>query len=161
MGEYFLMSYHFNKETAIDFGLYPIDENTAINLNDNSLWKKSNLYDFGWGQECGYIKLPLPDRVLLFDIVLHSTSKDDVYGSASMILKDYPEELLRLCEDLISKNRQNGELKRLIKVFNLKTPINRSKTTGKDFSQICNDFERWKYISKKTQTIRGRFSDCD
>ena len=64
-------------------------------------------------------------------------------------------------EDLISKNRQNGELKRLIKVFNLKTPINRSKTTGKDFSQICNDFERWKYISKKTQTIRGRFSDCD
>lgn len=57
MGEQFLMSFHFDKSKASDFGLIEKDENTAIDPRDNSIWKKCALYDFGWGAETGKYEL--------------------------------------------------------------------------------------------------------
>lgn len=48
MGKYFVMSVRFNKCSALDFGLIPKDSGTAIDPNDNSIWVKTELYDFGW-----------------------------------------------------------------------------------------------------------------
>lgn len=49
MSEQFLMSFHFDKSKASDFGLIEKDEDTTIDPCDNSIWEKCALYDFGWG----------------------------------------------------------------------------------------------------------------
>jgi len=149
MGQYFLISQHFDKTTAKDFGLSEQSETFAVCENDGSVWQKAELYDFGWGKECGYIKLPIPNKHLLFDIVLHSTSDDDVYGAATLIAEDYSDALLVLCEKLLQKNADTVILQRLTEIFHLDSPINRSDTFGKELSQIQNDFERWKAVAQK------------
>ena len=82
MGNYFVMSMRFNKCNASDFGFILKDKNTAINPNDNSIWIKASLYDFGWGKENGFYKDPLPCFDSLFEIALYSTNSDDMYGAA-------------------------------------------------------------------------------
>ena len=153
MGQYFLMSRRLNKTTAKDFGLCPQSETRAVCESDGSVWQKAELYDFGWGKECGYIKLPMPDEKLLFDIVLHSTSEEDVYGAAALITEAYSDALLVLCEDVLQKKTDACAVKRLIDVFRLEIPINRSKTIGKDLSQIQSDFERWKAVAERAKAF--------
>ena len=61
----FMMSMRFNKESPEDFGLIPSeDSDIYVKPSDNSLWKKRNLYDFGWGKENGFYKLPLPNFMI-------------------------------------------------------------------------------------------------
>ncbi len=49
------MSYHFNKHNALDFGLSEIEgKPLCFDALDHSTWVKTELYDFGWGDEIGY-----------------------------------------------------------------------------------------------------------
>ena len=83
MGKYFVMSMRFNKRSASDFGLVPVDLNMAVNPEDNSVWKRATLYDFGWGKENGFYKYPLLEFEDLFELVLCATDREDVYGAAA------------------------------------------------------------------------------
>ena len=76
MGDYFVMSIRFNKHNATDFGLISNDTTTAINPKDGSLWQKTNLYDFGWGKENGFHRVPLPGFETLLELVLYSKNKE-------------------------------------------------------------------------------------
>lgn len=153
MGEYFLISKHFNKQNASDFGLIPNDENFATNPYDKSIWIKVNLYDFGWGKENGYYKHPLPDFLTLFEMVLYSENEDDVYGAAAIILEQYPEELLIQCEKLMVAQNRKNDFRKLSIVFKLNIEINRSPVLNKTYDQIQNDFERWKKVSAMANNI--------
>lgn len=84
MGNYFVMSMIFNKCSDSDFGLVSNGTDTAINPKDNSIWVKAALYDFGWGKENGFYKAPLPGFDILFDLALHSTNRDDMYGETAV-----------------------------------------------------------------------------
>ena len=148
MGNYFVMSKRFNKREATDFGFTPIDADTAINPKDNSIWKKTSLYDFGWGKENGFYKVPLPEFDTLFELALHSTSSEDTYGAAAIILEKYPDSLLDKCEEIMMDNSQKKEFKRLTELFNLKNALNRSPISGKTLKQIQNDYARWENVSK-------------
>ena len=148
MGNYFVMSTRFDKSKASDFGFISKDSNTAIDPNDNSIWIKINLYDFGWGKENGFYKRPLPDFDTLFELVLYSTNKDDMYGAAAVILEKFPDKLLIQCEKMINAHHQKQEIKRIVELFNLKYPINRCVVLGKNNNQIQDDFTRWKKISE-------------
>ena len=86
MGKYFVMSIRFNKCIASDFGLISKNENIAINPIDNSIWIKTKLYDFGWGKENGFYKIPLPNFNTLLELALYSTNEEDMYGAAAVIL---------------------------------------------------------------------------
>ena len=57
MGHFFVMSTRFNKCDASDFGLLPLAEDMALSPNDGSIWAKTELYNFGWGDENGYYLL--------------------------------------------------------------------------------------------------------
>jgi len=153
------MSKRFNKSEASDFGLIPKDMNTAINPNDNSLWIKCSLYDFGWGKENGYYKTPLPNIDELFYLALSSSDEEDLYGAASIILENYGEELLIKCEMIIDDPTQRKVLRRMIEVFGLETPINRSSIFNKSYDQIQSDHARWLNISRAVtkNEPKGRF----
>ena len=142
MGKYFVMSVRFNKCSALDFRLIPKDSGTAIDPNDNSIWVKTELYDFGWGKENGFYKAPLPDFDTLLELVLHSEDRDDMYGAAAIILEKYADELLYRCEAMMNDPLRKKEFRRSAEVFRLEEPLNRSNHT------------RWKKIAQAAGKIR-------
>lgn len=147
MGNYFVMSTRFNKSKASDFGLISKDANTAINPNDNSIWIRTALYDFGWGKETGFYKSPLPNFDILLELALNSKSRDDMYGAAAMILENFADELLCQCETLINDRSRKKEFKRLVELFKLKSATNRCSVDRKTYEQVKSDYCRWKKIS--------------
>lgn len=153
MGNYFAMSFQFNKGNASDFGFIAKDENTAIDPKDDSVWIKCALFDFGWGKENGFYKVPLPGFGVLFDLVLHSENRDDMFGAAAVILEKYADDLLCQCEKIMNDRARKEEFKRLVEVFNLKLPTNRSSVVQKTYAQIQNDYRRWKTVSEKAMKI--------
>lgn len=158
MGLYFMMSFRFNKQSAHDFGLTHIENDIALNPIDNSKWQAKSLYDFGWGKENGYCKLPIPDFQSLFNIALNSKNDEDMYGAAAIILEMYPEKLLDKCEQYINSQPQSIDLKKLSELFNLKNPTNRCAIIHKSCTQIISDFERWNKIS---EAIKRQFETTE
>jgi len=146
----FMMSMRFNKESPEDFGLIPSEETDIyIMPSDKSLWKKRNLYDFGWGKENGYYKLPLPQFDDLVNIIINSESKDNKYGAAAIILDDFNDDLLFKCQEIFKDGKNAKKYGDLFKILQLDIPMNRSSTLGKSYKEISEDFEKWKDISKQ------------
>lgn len=148
MGDYFVMSTRFDKSSAADFGLIPIDADFAVDPLDGAVWMRSSLYDFGWGQENGYFKTPLPDFKILFQLALYSSNREDTYGAAAVIMEKYAEGLLIQIEKIIASTSHRDDFLRLIRLFNLDLPINRSSILNKSDTQIESDFSRWKAIAE-------------
>lgn len=143
--KYFMMSRRFNKSKPEEFGLIPYRENTYLLPVDNSLWVASEMYDFGWGPENGYYRLPELSFEELFELGNHA-SGDDMYGAASLILKNYPHELLLRVESII-RNNDTRKYLTLLKVLKLDTAINLSFQIEQDAKDVNSQFERWKAIS--------------
>ena len=153
MGNYFVMSMRFNKCAASDYGFILKDANTAINPQDNSIWIKSALYDFGWGKENGFYREPLPDFDTLFELALYSTNSEDMYGAAAVILEKFADDLLCKCEIYMNDRFRKKEFKKMVELFNLKLSMNRCSTSGKTYEQIQNDYARWKAVSKMAMKL--------
>ena len=73
----FLSSYRFNKTTPAEFGLIGQDDRTYLCPKDNSLWVQMDLYDFGWGREYGFCKIPMLDFEQLFDLLIHAQLEEN------------------------------------------------------------------------------------
>ncbi len=78
--QYFMISHHFNKTSLTDFGL--IFSDGKFVCSDGCEWIPRGLYDFGWGPENGYCRLPLPDFSVLITLASQNLLTDDVYGAA-------------------------------------------------------------------------------
>lgn len=150
----FMLSKRFDKKTPGDFGLIASkDADIYIRPSDNSLWKRRNLYDFGWGKENGYYKLPLPQFDDLVNIVLNSECKDNKYGAAAIILDEYNDNLLSKCQKILKDKRNAKKYCDFFKILHLDVPLNRSSTLGKNYKEISEDFEKWKDISEQVLKI--------
>jgi len=148
MGRFFRMSNRFNKSKPCDFGLVEMQKDScAVDPEDGSQWLPCSLFDFGWGEENGFYKVPLPKYRELLKIVLESEDYDDVYGAAAIILEKYPDDLLSSCEELFSSEHSDIKFK-LTSIFQLQLCINRSKIQGKTYREILDDTNRWHAIGK-------------
>ena len=154
MGHFFVMSTRFNKCDASDFGLLPLAEDMAISPNDGSIWAKTELYNFGWGDENGYYRYPMPSFEKLFHLVLNSADEEDIYGAASVILKRYPDELLKQCEAIAENRGRSDDFGKLVKVFRLDSPVNRSPVLRKTYAQIQQDSRRWREIADLAKGVK-------
>lgn len=147
---FFMMSMRFNKSTPEDFGLVQTDDSGVyIMQSDNSLWKKRDLYDFGWGKENGYYRLPLPCFDDLVSIILNSNLKNNKYGAAAIILDDYCEELYDKCDEILKDTQKVDEYSEFFSILQLEKPINRSTIVGKRSIQVSEDYNKWEEISKR------------
>lgn len=153
MGKYFLMSKKFDKNTAEDFGLVSENNEIAIKSEDNTQWINVNLYDFGWGRENGYCRVPIPTFDKLFDLCLYSEDEEDKYGAAALILDNFPVQLLNKCETILANHENGQSLYDLIALFNLKNPVNRCPIIGKTMEEITHDAARWDAISVVARKI--------
>lgn len=154
MGKYFRMSYHFNKLALGDYGLVKAEDDTyAICPVDDSRWVPCSLYDFGWGCENGFYRVPLLNCEELFQLVLESEDNDDLYGAAAILMEKYPDKLLEYCEEVFTAPVHEGKAKRVADIFQLQLCINRSSNFGKKYEEITNDSDRWYSLGKKARKL--------
>ena len=85
------MSIRFNKQSPRDFGL-TFKDGEFICEQDGTQWASRQLYDFGWGKENGFYKIPLGNFEQLLEL-LQGKDEEDAYGAAAVIMEDYPLEL--------------------------------------------------------------------
>ncbi len=160
MGQYFLMSRRYNKKSAEDFGLKEIDAQTAQCRSDGSLWKKTSLYDFGWGKEYGYCRLPEPKPDKLIDILINSSEEEDCYGAASILMDKYPDKLLTACETMAVEPESEKYI-RMYGALQLNRKMNYNAVEGKSLEELEKDHERWMALpvpetAKKGEKKKGR-----
>lgn len=156
--KYFLMSFRFNKTTPEAFGLIPSDNNDKIYLDskDNSRWIKMGLYDFGWGSETGFVRLPKLGFNGLWYLLTNSTVEENRYGAAALILSEHSAELLAYLTELFNSGELiNDSLRRALEILKLEEPINRSRIVGKKPHEIEADFQRWNWISEQVLKIKS------
>ena len=63
-------------------------------------------------------------------------------------MEKYAEDLLIQIEKIIASTSRRDDFLRLIRLFNLNLPINRSSILNKSDTQIESDFSRWKAIAE-------------
>ncbi len=155
---YFLMSFRFDKKEPGEFGLVasPQGDDLFLSNRDGSSWKKKGLYDFGWGNESGFVRQPELDFDELWYLIWHSERQENVYGAAAELLEKYPEQLLAKVEALFSQDIPAGDterVKKILLILKLDQPFNRSNIIGKPYQQIETDSKRWRVISEKVSTL--------
>lgn len=155
--KYFRMSFKFDKSKPEDFGLIQSNQNADIYIdaNDNSEWERKALYDFGWGNENGFVRLPQLDFVTLWHLLQNSELQENIYGAAYIIESEFSDALKNyLLNYLNDSNMKVTEpLKKAFKVLRLEKIENRSDVVGKSYNEIKRDFEDWERISSITNDI--------
>lgn len=152
----FMMSKHFNKSTPEEFGLTQSnDPDIFISLSDQSLWGKRQLYDWGWGRENGFYRLPLPSFEELVRIVINSMVEENCFGAASIILDDYVEDLQNYCLELFKRNSYPKDHIHFFNIMGLERPINRNSLESKDFDAVMKDYTLWVYISDQIKNLKA------
>ncbi|MDF2531097.1 MAG: hypothetical protein K0Q65_678 [Clostridia bacterium] len=155
--EYFRMCFRFNKKTPEEFGLTHLDKNSNqyIDTSDNSYWVQRNLYDFGWGNENGFMRLQNLSFDELLCLLVESKLEANRYGAAYVIVKEYPEELLNYLVSIFdsSNNNISDSMKEAFEILGLEEVRNRCETNGKPYEEVNRDYEKWKYVSKKVKEI--------
>ncbi len=154
-----------------------IEGDVFRNNSNGMLFRKRLLYDFGWGQEYGFEKLPelsfneliklverqwrLPKRTLLNHYSEKQIQEYDIfwsnlYGSISVIMQDYVEELICFLESKIDTNYFSDiGIRENFKCFSFSTSKMREigKIPGgnltKSYEEVLNEYEQWRKISEK------------
>ena len=154
---YFRMSFRLNKVTPDEFGLVESGTDTYLYIDkiDGSIWKKKTLYDFGWGNEYGFMRLPELSFDEAWNMLTSSDIQENQYGAASLIDEKYSENLLEKIESIFSTpNFQiNERLRNAFKILDLEAGRNRSETQGKSYKEVIDNFNRWKNISEKVKAF--------
>lgn len=156
---YFMMSFRFDKSKPEDFGLIASNdkENIFIDMKDASLWKKRELYDFGWGREYGFMRLPKLEFDELWALLENSKIQENRYGASDVIIEEYPTELMNHVLELLDiPNKIDLETKEIFGILKLDQAINRSNIMGKSYKEIQDDFEKWQKISERVTKLMSK-----
>ncbi len=149
MGEFFMMSNRFDKSSSSDFSLISTEKVDVFKLvEDNSLWEKCELYDFGWGNENGYRKIPILSFAQLVDLAMNSTNNDDKFGAAAQLLSEHTFELMEFCFNIVKGDLINKKYIEFFRLLKLHIPTNRWEVIGKTIKEIEADAQKWLEISK-------------
>ena len=154
---FFKMSFRFDKCTPEAFGLALSEssENIYVDKSDGFLWEQQNLYDFGWGAEYGFVRLPALGFYDLWDLLLNSKIQDNQHGAACLLEEKYADELLEKIESIFSNpgSQINERLKTACRILKLESGINRGNLQGKNYAGIKDKATRWNNISEQVKAF--------
>lgn len=113
------------------------------------------LFDFGWGDEYGFVRLPELNFDKLWYLLLNSNIDNNIYGSASVISKVYFNELYEILIGIFNNPKDiiTQPLKRTFKILGLEKRTNKSSVEGKGWLEIDRDYRKWIQISEKVEQI--------
>lgn len=109
----FMMSYKHDKTTPEDFGLVERD-GRYFSRKDNSEWIKHPMFDYGYGPEDGFYKLPLGSFNDLISFIEGNYKKEDQsLCAAVMMMEMNPSEVKKYLLKVI-KNNINSDYKHFL-----------------------------------------------
>ena len=85
------------------------------------------------------------------EIIHKEIAKYESEEKRAEVAEKYAEDLLIQTEKIMINPSCRNDFLRLIRLFNLDYPINRSSIMNKSNAQIENDFLRWKAVSKSAK----------
>ena len=164
--KHFLASFRYNKSKPEDFGLEKVDGTENFVDKNGDLWKNDILWDSGWGNEYGFIKLPEPNFDQLWILLTESNINVNQQGSAEL-LNRYPNELKIKLQDLFNRNEKidRSLTKRLSHLELVAHVTNLSEMKGKRPEEVDYDYREWKKLKEdfdklKTESIIKRIKNC-
>jgi len=150
MGNHFIIGSRFDRKSPEDFGLTSTEQpDVYLREEDGSLWIPRQLYDFGWGDEDGFYRLPMPKFDELVSIVLKAENVDDKYGAASVIIQDYCDELLDKCLEVFASETEIDSYLEFFTILKLDRSVNRSQVIGKSCIDIEKDLTAWNEVATR------------
>ncbi|MDC8004090.1 hypothetical protein POV27_08495 [Aureisphaera galaxeae] len=145
--KHFIASVRYNKSQPEDFGLTKVKGKEHYIDTEGNLWQNEYLWDSGWGNEYGFIKLPEPNFEQLWTLLTKSKIKENVLGAAEL-LNGYPKELKDKLQELFKNHKSIDRdlTKRLAHLELLNHVTNHSETHGKKYEEVNEDFQVWKKL---------------
>lgn len=144
------MSFKFNKNKAEDFGLEDYDHINSIfkDSKDQTLWLQQSLYDFGWGNEYGFVRLPVLGFDDLWFLLMNSQIQENRYGAAYLLEEKHSIKLLNSLLEIFkdSTHTITDPMKEAFKILRLENARIRGDILGKSLSEIDQEFDKWKHI---------------
>jgi hypothetical protein len=149
---YFMMSFRYNKITPEAFGLRQSDKpDIFVYPDDQSQWKQRPLYDFGWGGEYGFVRLPVPDFDGLVNLVLHSKLADNRYGAAVILVQDHTQKLLPYCQNVLQSETTSKQHAEFFQILQLDIPLNHSYAIDAYSKRLLSTDKEWEKIAIEVQ----------
>ena len=139
------MSMRFNKQKPEDFGLI-YEDGIFTRMSDKTEWMPCELYDFGWGNENGFYKIPLGSFDELIEMVLSNIDEEDSYGAASIILSQYPNQLKAYLLNITTSpvcHKNKRSLRRINDILKLQQSINLTLNPNMTIQQIEKEYQDW------------------
>ena len=173
--KYFYLTINFSSKWNNEFML--INEDIYINTLTGEHFRKRLLYDFGWGQENGFERLPsltfdeLIELVENADLTIkkkriwekyseeeirnNDVNQSNLFGAISIIMQDHIEELIKFLTGKIKTNYfSNTKIRKNFTWFSFSTRKMREigylpGGIGKmSYEEVLNKYEQWRTISK-------------
>ncbi len=149
--EFYKLSFRYHKDYK-DYGFTKINDDLYKDKEGN-YWENTGSFDFGWGEEIGYSRLPKLSFADNFLLLLKSKSDNNFYGAAAYLLKYDCEKLFDYLSDsdtvniLILKYGRRY-IKKRFRWIHLSNITNFFHTLGKDYEEICKDSDRSRQLIK-------------
>ena len=145
--KHFQASFRYNKNKPEDFGLKKVDGTEHFIDKEGDLWQYEILWDSGWGNEYGFVKLPEPNFDQLWILLTESDIKVNQLGAAEL-LTQYPHELKEKLQELFaSNNKIDRSLTRKLSHLDLLNHVmNHSEMKGKRPEEVNADYQEWKKL---------------
>lgn len=171
----FYVTMHFMPRYEDEFTC--IEGDIFRNNASGMIFRKRLLYDFGWGQEYGFEKLPalsfkeliklvecqwkLPKRTFSNhypekQIQEYTIYWNNLYGSVSVIMQEYVEELICFLESKMGTNYfSDSGIRENFKCFSFSSSKMREigRIPGgnltKSYEEVLNEYAQWRKISER------------
>ncbi len=160
--KHFLASFKYNKSKPEDFGLSKVNGTEHFVDKKGNLWMNEILWDSGWGNEYGFIKLPEPNFDQLWILLTESNIEVNLLGSAELLTR-YPNELKTKLQELFNRNEKIDRklTKRLSHLELVNHVTNHSEMKGKRPEEVDSDYREWKKLKDdfdrlKTESLFNR-----
>lgn len=136
----FMMSYKHDKTTPEDFGLVERD-GRYFSKKDNSEWIKHPMFDYGYGPEDGFYKLPLGSFNDLVSFIEGNYKKEDQsLCAAVMMMEMNPSEVKKYLLKVIKNNINSDYRKFLSYAFVLDAFSNKNI--------LEDEYKEWEHIGR-------------
>ena len=154
--KYFLASFRYSKQNPSDFGLRIVNGKDYYLDKNNNKWKNEHLWDNGWGNEYGFVRLPEPNFDQLWILLTESNIENNKLGAAELLNRDYPFELKEKLKNLFQKTDKID--RNITKRFGLLEVLNNvsnfSKVHKISPEKVNTDYQEWKTLKTEFDKLK-------
>jgi hypothetical protein len=153
---YFFASFRSTKQKPSDFGLKEVEGKDYYLDKNNNKWKNEYLWDNGWGNEYGFVRLPELSFSQLWNLLMKTKIQNNQLGASEFLNRKYPFELKERLKELFSStekiNRKLTKRLSLLEVLNNVTNI--SDVYNKSPEEVRKDYEEWKKLKSEFDKLK-------